>query len=227
MTNKTTMGELEFLNWVGNEDNAVALFESFRWTNGRYCPKCESATTYPIPGRKYYYKCKACKAQFSCKVGTVMESSRIPMREWLWVMYKISVARKGISSLQLAKQLNRPQNTAWFMLQRIKEACGNKQTILKGIVESDEKYHGGKEENKHESKKLNAGRGAVGKQPVHGLRERGGEVMAKPIPNADAQNIIGNINSHVEVGSTVYSDDHSAYNQLDGLYYKHDSVKHS
>ena len=71
------------------------------------------------------------------------------------------------------------------------------------------------------------GRGAVGKQAVLGLREREGEVMARPIPNADAQNIVGTINSHVEIGSTIYSDDHRAYKQLDGLYYKHDSVKHS
>lgn len=227
MTNRITMGELEFLNWIGSEEEAITHFEKYRWPNGRVCPTCKSKHTKPIPSRKFYYHCSDCKKQFSAKVGTVLESSRIPVKEWMWVMYKISVSRKGISSLQLAKQLNRPQSTTWFMLQRLKEACGNKEQVLKGIVEADEAYVGGKEENKHESKKLLAGRGAVGKQAVLGLRERAGEVMARPIPSTCAQNIVGTINSHVEIGSIVYSDDHQAYKQLDKLDYQHDSVKHS
>ena len=227
MSNKTTMGEFEFLRWIGSEDDAVKLFETFRWPKDRFCPKCDSTTTYTVPGRKYYYKCRTCKAQFSCKVGTIMESSRIPVKEWLWVMYKVCIARKGISSLQLAKELNRPQKTTWYMLQRIKEACGNKFTMLSGTVEADEVYVGGSESTKHESKKLNKGRGTVGKQSVLGLRQRSGQVVAKKIPNADSLNIVGNINRHVKIGSTIYSDEHRAYNSLDGIYYKHDSVKHS
>lgn len=129
--------------------------------------------------------------------------------------------------MQLAKELDRPQNTAWFMLQRIKEACGNQEKVLKGIVEADETYIGGKEANKHESKKLKQGRGAVGKQPVLGLKERGGDVMAKPIAHPDSENILGNIDKHVQFGSTVYSDDHRTYQSLDSLFYRHDSVRHS
>jgi len=227
MTNKTTMGELEFLQWIGSEDHAVKLFESFRWLEGKCCPKCNSVEIYTIPCRKYYYKCKTCQAQFSCKIGTIMESSRIPVKEWLWVMYKICVSRKGISSLQLAKELDRPQNTAWFMLQRIKEACGNKFDKLSGVIEADEYYVGGSEATKHESKKRKIGRGTVGKQPVLGMRQRHGRVVAKKIPRANALNIVNNIHQHVETGSTIYSDEHRAYNSLGGIYYEHDSVKHS
>ena len=227
MTNKTTMGEFEFLKWIGSEDDAVKLFESFRWSNGKSCPKCGSVKISPKSDRKYYYQCKTCRAQFSCKVGTVMESSRIPVREWLWVMYKVVVSRKGISSMQLAKELNRPQNTAWFMLQRIKEACGNKFDKLAGVIEADEYYVGGSESNKHESQKRKIGRGVVGKQPVLGMRQRSGNVVAKKIPQANALNVVSNIYRHVEIGSTIYSDEHRAYNSLDGLYYDHDSVKHS
>lgn len=147
------MGVLEFLDWIGSEDDAIRLFESCRWPQGRFCPKCGHTDTYSHNSRKYFYQCKGCRAQFSARMGSVLESSRIPVKEWLWVMYKTSVARKGISSLQLAKELNRPQNTAWFMFQRLKEACGNKEQVLKGIVEADEKYHGGKESNKHEDKR--------------------------------------------------------------------------
>ncbi len=159
-----------------------------------------------------------------------MESSRIPVREWLWVMYKISVSRKGISSLQLAKELDRPQKTTWYMLQRIKEACGNKEPLLSGVVEADEKYVGGKESNKHESRKRNLGRGSVGKQPVLGMREREGDVVALPVPSTDANMVQGQIHDHVVDGSTVYTDEHGAYAPppppLDGLSYNHETVKH-
>ena len=72
------MGELDFLSWIGNEDKAVRFFESRRWPNGRFCPECGSVDTYRHKSRKRYYHCKDCRKQFSCKVGTVMESSRIP-----------------------------------------------------------------------------------------------------------------------------------------------------
>ena len=227
MTNKTTMGELEFLDWIGDEDNAVKFFESRRWPNGRHCPACGGTDTYAHKTRKYYYHCKDCLKQFSCKIGTIMESSRIPVKEWLFVMYKVSVSRKGISSMQLAKELNRPQKTTWHMLHRIKEACGNKLPFLSGVVEVDEKYVGGREENKHESKKLRMGRGAAGKQPVLGLREREGHVVAVPIPSTDATMVQGQIHEHVEDGSMIYTDEHGAYRDLEGLFYRHETVRHS
>ena len=152
MTNKLTIGELSFLSWIGNEDNAVRLFESRRWPHGRCCPECGSLDTYAHKSRKRYYHCRDCRKQFSCKVGTVMESSRIPVREWLFVLYKISVSRKSISSLQLAKDLGRPQKTTWHMLQRIKEASGSEEPFPSSWVEADEKYVGDSEFNKHESK---------------------------------------------------------------------------
>ena len=149
------------------------------------------------------------------------------MVEWLWVMYKICVSRKGISSLQLAKELDRPQKTTWYMLQRIKEACGNKYKALAGIIEADEKYVGGLETNKHESKKLKIGRGPVGKQPVLGLKERDGEVVAFPIENTDADTIHRKVHEHVETGSEIHTDEHASYDGLEGLFYTHESVNHS
>lgn len=226
MTNSKTMGELEFLRWIGDEDNAVEFFESKRWPNGRYCPACGSVDTYAHTKRKHYYHCRDCYKQFSCKQGTIMESSPIPVREWLWVMYKVSVSRKGISSVQLAKELDRSQKTTWHMLQRIKEACGNKWSCLSGVVEVDEKYHGGEESHKHASKKAGR-RGSSGKQPVLGMIEREGDVVAMPIPNVEADMVQGQIIDHVEDGSTVYTDEYGAYASLSSLSYTHDTVKHS
>ena len=114
--------------------------------------------------------------------GPSMERSHIPLHKWVYTMYLLVTARKGISSLQLAKEIGITQKSAWFLLHRLREACGSKFEKLKGIIEIDETYVGGIEANKHKKKKLNAGRGAVGKTAVLGMRERdSGKVKAKPI----------------------------------------------
>jgi hypothetical protein len=95
------------------------------------------------------------------------------LHKWVYAMYLLVTSRKGISSLQLSKEIGITQKTAWFVLQRLREACGNDPTVLHGIIEVDECYVGGKEGNKHEYKKNHLGRGGVGKTAVVGMRERG------------------------------------------------------
>jgi hypothetical protein len=142
-------------------------------------------------------------------------------------MYLLVTARKGISSMQLAKEIGVAQKSAWFMLQRLREACSGKIDKLSGLVEVDETFIGGKESNKHESNKLKMGRGAVGKTAVMGLRERGGWVIAMPVENTDKEQLQGAILEHVEIGALVMSDEHSAYSGLEGLFYRHEKVNHS
>ena len=130
--NEKTMNKFAFLSKFNTEKKAVKFFEVARWSAGRYCPTCGSVNTYTHKSREFYYHCRDCRKQFSCKTHTIMQGSPVPVRTWLYAMYKVSVAPKGISSLQMAKEIGVTQKTAWFMLQRIKEACGNHELELSG-----------------------------------------------------------------------------------------------
>ena len=121
-----------------------------------------------------------------------MHSRRRPLEDWIYTIYSVLTARKGVSAMQIKHELDCRYRTAWYMLHRVREACANGNFKLEGTVEIDEVYVVGRESAKHSSKKLRAGRGTVGKQAVLGMRERGGRVVAKPIEGTDKGTIQGN-----------------------------------
>jgi transposase-like protein len=222
---KSTISTFQLFEMFPDQESARVYLEGRLWPQGPRCPVCGMGDR--ITTRKGgYYRCNQCKEDFTVRTGTVFERSHVPLHKWVYAMYLLVTARKGISSMQLAKEIGITQKSAWFVLHRLREACGPKLTKLQGIVEIDETYVGGIEKNKHESKKLHAA-SRDGKTAVLGMRERGGRTVAMPIPYTDRYTIRDAIIENVEPGSTLHTDEYPAYGNLEKLSYKHETVNHS
>ncbi len=219
-----TISTFQFFKRYPNEQAAIDYLESRRWASGVVCPLCDSQRTSRMK-ESQYHQCKDCRKKFTVRTGTIFERSHIPLDKWLYGMYLLETARKGISSLQLSKELGITQKATWFMLHRLREACAIEADKIDGIVEIDETYLGGKEANKHDSKKRRAGRGPAGKQPVMGMKQRGGTLKAMTLPDTTTKTMERQVFDNVEAGSTIYTDEHASYRNL-GERYQHEAVKH-
>jgi hypothetical protein len=217
--------------YFSNPDNCVDYLVARRWPAGVMCPTCMRTDVTYIPARRVWQcKTRHPKAQFSAKVGTIMEDSPISLDKWLMTMWMLANCKNGVSSYEIAKDVGVTQRSAWFMLQRIRLAMQDEETggKLSGEVEIDETFIGGKARNMHKSKRTAAihGRGAVGKAIVLGMLERGGRVKAKVIKDRNKPSIDPHVSALVAEGTTIMTDEHPVYMHLSNPYV-HNVIVHA
>lgn len=226
----TTADHDELQKLFADADLAREHIEKLRWTDGVICPHCGAKDEhYPImgkatskrPARKGLYKCKACGEQFTVTVGTIFESSKIPLNKWLHVFHLVCSSKKGMSAHQIHRTVGVTYKSAWFMVHRIRYAMEQRSLDkMSGIVEVDETYVGGK------LKGGKAGRGSENKTPVVVVVRRNGESRAVRMDHVSGKNLKAFIQENADKHARIMTDSYAGYKKV-GESYDHQTVDHS
>lgn len=222
---------VEVMMHFSNQETCKEYLENIRWKGNITCPVCEGEKVY-ILKKSFTYKCanKECKQNiFSVTKGTIFENSPIPLQKWFAAIWLMTSHKKGISSLQLHRDLGISQPSCWFMAHRIRHAIRTKSfnKPLEGIVEADESYFGGRNKNRHAHKRVafSQGRSTKDKTAVFGLLERGGQVVAMRVENTSGRVLKPLIVKNVVKGASVMTDEWTAYKGLH-TEFNHKFVRH-
>ena len=217
---------LQMIDTLHTEEDCRVYLENMRWNGEPICPHCGSisAEHYKLMQNgefKGLYKCKDCRKRFTVRQGTMFEGSNLPLKKWFYAIYLFLSHKRGISSCQLARDIDVTQKTAWFMLHRIRHNIKDNDANFDDMTQVDETYVGGK------TKRSKGGQGRSTKQktPVMGLWSNG-KVLAHVIKNASAKVLLNVIDGLVKKGSIVITDGWKGYDNVKDNYI-HEVVQHS
>lgn len=221
----------EAIVYFSSVDNCIDYLAARRWPNGVVCPICGSDSVSEFHPKRKTWKCAKhhAKREFSVKVGSVCEDSAIGLDKWMTALWLLANCKNGISSCELARDLNVTQKTAWFMLHRIRLALQDESFgKFGGHVEVDETFIGGKARNMHLDKRQRriTGTGGKDKTIVFGVMERGGKVRTAVLSDRRKATLQAAVKEHVEAGAALYSDALMSYDGL-AVEYAHKVVDHA
>ena len=227
MINKDFKSILDLIKAFPDEQSCVDQLESLYWNGNPVSPFDSTSKVYKCKDNKY--KCKNTGKYFNVRTGTLFDNTKIELQKWFLAIYLHTAHKKGISSLQLGRDINVTQKTAWFMLQRIRACFGGfPDEQLENEIEIDETFVGGKNKNRHANKKVpqSQGRSFKDKTPVLGILQRDGKLIATVIENTSKTVVQPIVLNTVKEGSTVITDEWSAYHGL-SVVYDHHIVNHA
>lgn len=220
------MNIIEIYKKFPNQQDCISHLENVRWNDEPVCPYCGSKKQTSMKAENRYH-CNTCNTSYSVMVGTIFENTKLDFQKWFLAISLVLNAKKGISSRQLSRDIEVNKNTGWYMLMRIRRAFIEYGDLLEGIIEADETYIGGKNKNRHVSKKTKGGQGRGGedKTPIIGIKERGGKIKAQKAKDVSGKTLKSFINSNVKRDSHIMTDEWKSYNGL-SKYYNHMVVNH-
>ncbi|RXM40959.1 IS1595 family transposase [Chryseobacterium sp. CH21] len=228
MFNTNIKSVFELTQTFSTEQDCIDYLEMLKWNKLPISPFDETSKVYKCKNNQY--RCKNTGKYFNVKTGTMFENSKVSLRKWFMAIWLVTSHKKGISSIQLGKDIGVRQATAWFMLQRIRACFGiENNNELEGIVECDETFIGGKNKNRHKDKKVphSQGRSFKDKVPVMGMLQRDGKMNAFVVTDTKRKSIQPLICRYVNPEKTILiSDEWWAYKGLD-KYYTHNVIDHS
>jgi len=230
---KSKMLTVQGFRWLfGDESQCAAQLTAQRWPEGFCCPRCSGSTRGYIAARRVH-ECAACGYQCSVTAGTIFHKTRTPLVSWFWAIYRMSHDKKGISAVQLSKEIGVSYPTAWLMQHKIRKAMEDRDQgyRLRGLVEVDEGYVGGEEHG--EARK---GRGARSKAVVAVAVEHAAEGQpGRPpvpgfaalavLPNAGSKSLTGFLNAKIERGSHVRTDGWNGYWHVEQNGFGHTAIE--
>jgi transposase-like protein len=233
---KTPVTLRDAIRYFADPDVALAFLVALRWPKGVKCVACNSKDVGFLKTRRIW-KCRECDRQFSVKLGTIFEDSPIGLDKWLPALWMLANSKNGISSYELARALGVTQKTGWFMLHRIRLAMQTRTWAkMKGHIEADETFIGGKAKFMHWSKRNRVirGTGGMDKTPVLGILERGADgkhsrVRAVVVKNLTKRQLHANIRETVQRGAHLYTDTSYQYATAKGIraFYQHEAINHA
>lgn len=222
------MTYLEFIEKFPDDESVAKYLIEKRFEGKIVCPFCgKTEKVYHAHYNCRNAYCNNCKMEFSIFKGTIFEETRMPLRHWLYAINMVCLSKKGISAMQLKRELGVSYKTAWRMMHKIRGAMAKREVgeTFEAIVEIDETYVGGLEKNKKKSQQRGWGRGPSGKLIVVGGRSREGQVISSVVQDNKKETLHGFINENIEKGSTVMTDTWKSYNGLTN--FTHHKINHS
>lgn len=231
---------LQLQRHFNNERVCIEFIEQQRWNGKPECPHCGSEHYYrtatrlksaELKGYKDFW-CKACNKKYTALTGSIYQSSKVSLQVWLSAVYLVTAHKKGISSVQLAKDLGVTQKTAWYLNHRIREMLKERcPEALNNTVEIDETFMGGHTGNKHVKKRAElkaAGiKGHMGKTPIVGMVERKGKIIVKVVDALNIPTLHKLVMENVNQNSILFTDNYLGYKGLNLKFAGHETVNHS